>query len=160
VCLNELVQKVVYLLKPVMHKEKVKLELQLAPNLPNPAGNMVRLEQAFLNIMLNAVQQMALKPSSRKTLSVTTTYQAQQETYPIELHFSDTGPGIHRRLWDKIFELGFTTRPGGTGQGLYIARSLVESVGGKIEVTQSVISLGTTFLVALPLGPSLGRGSD
>lgn len=159
VCLNDVIQRVIALLKPVLHKEKIKLDLDLAPNLPHLAGDMVRLEQALLNIVLNGVQQMALKPGARKTLGIAT-YQTHGKAYPVELHISDTGPGIHRRLWDKIFELGFTTRLGGTGQGLYIARSLIEAAGGKIEVSQSVISIGTTFLVALPLDLSLRRSSD
>jgi signal transduction histidine kinase len=118
--------------------------------LPGIAGDGLELQQVFLNIMLNAIHQMNLKPNKGKVLTVTTAYQ-DQEKRPIKIRFSDTGPGIHRRLWERIFDLGFTTRLGGTGQGLYIARSLVESLDGKIQVERSAILIGATFLVELPV---------
>jgi two-component system sensor histidine kinase FlrB len=68
----------------------------------------------------------------------------------VQARFSDTGPGIHRQLWEKIFALGFTTRAGGSGLGLYIARSLMGSMGGRIVLEESLVPLGTTFLVELP----------
>lgn len=157
VSLNEVIQKIVTLLKPVMRKEKVRLETELDPHLPNTAGSAVRLQQAFLNIMLNAMQHMPQKPGGSRCLSITTCCQIKNKERPLEIRFSDTGAGIHRQLWEKIFELGFTTRLGGTGQGLYIARSLVESVGGTIRVERSLIPLGTIFVVALPLGQPYGR---
>ncbi|HXW00841.1 MAG TPA: S1 RNA-binding domain-containing protein [Anaerolineae bacterium] len=149
-CLNEIVQKVVSLIRPTLHKHKIKLEINLSPDLPSIAGGGLELQQVFLNIMLNAIHQMNLKPNKGKVLTVTTAYQ-DQERRPIKIRFSDTGPGIHRRLWERIFDLGFTTRLGGTGQGLYIARSLVESLGGQIQVERSVIPIGATFLVELPV---------
>lgn len=69
--------------------------------------------------------------------------------YPIKLRFTDRGPGIHRQLWEKIFELGFSTRPSGSGLGLLTARSLVEPLGGRICVERSVVPISTTFLVEL-----------
>jgi signal transduction histidine kinase/predicted RNA-binding protein with RPS1 domain len=150
VCLSEIVQKVVFLLRPTLHKHRIKIETNLSSGLPGIAGGGLELQQVFLNIMLNAIHQMNLKPNKGKVLTVTTAYQGQ-ERRPIKIRFSDTGPGIHRRLWERIFDLGFTTRLGGTGQGLYIARSLVESLGGQIQVERSAILIGATFLVELPV---------
>jgi signal transduction histidine kinase len=155
--LNDLMQKIIHLFKPVLRKDRIRLETELDPHLPNLTGSGIRLEQAFLNVMLNAVQHMALKPAGNRILSVTTSWQATDRKRPVQVCFADTGPGIHRQLWEKIFDLGFTTRLGGTGQGLYITRSLIEAGGGQILVKRSVIPLGTTFLVALPLGLHLGR---
>jgi signal transduction histidine kinase len=149
-CLNEIVQKVVSLIRPTLHKHKIKLEINLSPDLPSIAGGGLELQQVFLNIMLNAIHQMNLKPNKGKVLTVTTAYQ-EQERRPVKIRFSDTGPGIHRRLQERIFDLGFTTRLGGTGQGLYIARSLVEALGGQIQVERSAILIGATFLVELPV---------
>lgn len=157
ISVNEIIQKTVILLKPLMRKEKIKLELELDPHLPKTAGSSVRLQQAFLNIALNAMQHMAQKSGDSKILNITTSCQNGNRTASLEIRFSDRGPGIHCRLWEKIFELGFTTRLGGTGQGLYITRSLLESLGGKIWVERSIILLGTTFVVALPLEPSYRR---
>jgi len=155
--INEVFRKTVSLLQPILRKEKIKLETDLSPDLPEMAGNLVQLQQVFLNIMLNAVQQMTLKSDGRKLLSVTTTYQPQDKKWPLKIRLADTGPGIHRRHWEKIFDLGFTTRLGGTGQGLYIARSLVESLGGTILVESSTVLIGTTFLVELPAMLAQGR---
>ena len=63
---------------------------------------------------------------------------------------ADNGPGIHCQLWEKIFELGYTTRQSGSGLGLYIARSLVETLGGKIFVEESIIRTGTVFKIEFP----------
>jgi len=102
-----------------------------------------------LNLMLNAIQQMSNKPEGQRVLTVSTGYTQEDEGAWAAIRFSDSGPGIHRQLWDKIFALGFTTRAGGSGLGLYIVRSLVESMGGRIEVEKSLIPLGTTFVVRL-----------
>jgi len=104
----------------------------------------------FLNLMLNAVQHMERKQDERRVLAVTTVYECGDGDRTVKARFSDTGPGIHCQLWEKIFALGFTTKPGGSGLGLYIARSLVESMGGRIFVEESLVPLGTAFVVELP----------
>jgi signal transduction histidine kinase len=67
----------------------------------------------------------------------------------IEVRFTDTGPGIHKKHWEKIFARGFSTR-GGSGLGLFISKQFVGLLGGHISVEQSFILWGTTFLVELP----------
>ena len=155
--INDVFHKTVSLLQPILRREKIKLETDLSSGLPEMAGSLMQLQQVFLNIMLNAVQHMTLKSDGRKLLSVTTTYQAKDKKRPLKIRFTDTGPGIHRRHWEQIFNLGFTTRLGGTGQGLYIARSLVESLGGTIRVEASMMLIGATFLVELPMTLAQGR---
>jgi len=113
-------------------------------------GSNIGLQQVFLNLMLNAVQQMERQPDGRRALEIATVHEAGDGTRLVKVRFSDSGPGIHRQLWDKIFALGFTTRPGGSGLGLYIAKSLVESMGGRISVEESLVPLGTTFSVEVP----------
>jgi signal transduction histidine kinase len=158
--INEVLRTTISLMQPLLREHKTKIELKIAPELPPVSASRNRLHQVFLNIILNAVQQMALKPDGAKILSITTASQELDKERPINLHFTDTGPGIHRRLWEKIFELGFTTRSNGTGQGLYIARSLIESLGGKLVVAQSIIAIGTTFLVDLPDVSCQGEGHE
>lgn len=147
---NQVVESAVTSLQPTTRRLGVRIETELNPNLPRTAGSAVQLRQVFLNVMLNAAQQMVLKPESNKVLRITTAYQNTSTSRPILVRFSDAGPGIHRQLWDKIFALGFSTRPGGTGLGLFIARILVEALGGAIMVERSVIPIGTTFRVELP----------
>jgi signal transduction histidine kinase len=103
--------------------------------------------------MLNAIQHTSMKmekwPSGSGLLQVSSKWEPGEKR-PVQVRFSDNGPGIHRKLWDRIFDLGFSTRPDGTGLGLYVARRLVESLGGRIALEESMVPLGTTFLVELP----------
>jgi signal transduction histidine kinase/predicted RNA-binding protein with RPS1 domain/FixJ family two-component response regulator len=147
---NDVVRRAVMLIRPQAREKGVKIDLRLADNLPQVTGNSIALQQVFFNIMLNAVQQMARKPDKHRLLEISTLYQPDHRKRPLLIRFTDTGPGIHRQLWEKIFELGFSTR-GSSGLGLFIARSLIEMFDGKIKVEESVVPLGTTFLVKLPV---------
>jgi signal transduction histidine kinase len=90
------------------------------------------IQQAFLNLMLNAVQQMALKAekwkwNGQRILEISTNFEPERGM--VQIRFSDTGPGIHYGHWEKIFTPGFSTR-GGSGLGLFIARNFLHSLGG------------------------------
>ena len=146
---NEVIRQSASLVQPQAKRANVVIRFLPCPDVPAVAGSAVGLQHVFLNLMLNAVQHMALKPDGRRVLEVTISCE-ESDPLPVKVRISDTGPGIHRQLWEKIFALGFTTKPGGSGLGLYIARSLVESMGGCIRVEKSVVPLGTTFLVELP----------
>ncbi len=150
---NELVQRAEMLVRPLAGKFGSKVTTKLAPNLPLVAGKSLAVQQVFVNLMLNAVQQMALKAEvfrwkGRRILEISTSF--DEANRAIQVRFADAGPGIHRRLWNKIFTPGFSTR-GGNGLGLFIARSFIQSLGGSIQVEESFIPLGTTFLVELPV---------
>ena len=150
---NQQVQRAVLLLQALARRHRVQIKTKLAPDLPLVAGSPVRLRQVFLNVMLNAVQHTAQKlerwSEDGARLQITTGLDPQAAR-PVWVRFDDSGPGIHLRLWKDIFALGFSTRPGGTGLGLFIARSLVESMGGTVCVEQSLIPSGATFRVELP----------
>jgi signal transduction histidine kinase/predicted RNA-binding protein with RPS1 domain/DNA-binding NarL/FixJ family response regulator len=151
---NDALRGAKILVQPIARRNRIRIKIEAAPDLPYATGSPIRLQQVFLNIMLNAIQQMGAKSQYGGTLEVTTFCEAQGEERSIKIRFSDAGPGIHKQLWEKIFALGFSTRSGGTGLGLFIARSLVESLGGKISVERSVVPIGTTFLVRLPQASS------
>ena len=145
---NEVVRQSASLIEPQARRAQVTLHLRPSPDVPPVAGSPVGLQHVLLNLIINAVQHMALKPDERRVLEISTTH--EDDLLPVKIRVSDTGPGIHRQLWERIFALGFTTKPGGSGLGLYIARSLVEAMGGRISVERSLVLLGTTFLVELP----------
>jgi signal transduction histidine kinase len=151
---HDTLQKAATLLRPIRQRNNVRLQIIPDANLPLAFGSAVRLQQVFLNIMLNAIQHVYAKPKKDRSLEVTTWYSEGAIERPIKVYFHDTGLGIHKQLWERIFELGFSTRADGTGLGLFVARSLVESLGGKIVVLRSIVPIGTIFLVELRAAPA------
>jgi signal transduction histidine kinase/DNA-binding response OmpR family regulator/predicted RNA-binding protein with RPS1 domain len=157
---NEALKQASRLLGLATHRERIRIWLDLAPDLPPVVGHPVRLRQVFVNVMLNAIQQMTLKleqwPDGLGQLTIATSVEPKAGQ-PVQVRFSDSGPGIHHRLWEQIFALGYSTRPGGSGLGLFIARSLLESEGGTICVEESLVPLGTVFRIELPVAGSLAN---
>jgi len=146
---NQVVEQAVRQLHSLAYRNNVEIQTELAPDLPRLVGDATQLQQVILNLMLNAIQQMALKSKAGGTLQVKTSARDERQRR-IAIQVKDEGPGIHKELWEEIFELGYSTRPGGTGLGLFVARSLAESLGGRLVVEQSVIPIGATFLLELP----------
>ena len=104
-------------------------------------GEEKRLQQSFLNILLNALQ--ALDSSGTIKVSVS----KQGKTYRIV--FEDDGPGIAAKDIDKIFEPFYTTKPTGSGLGLAIVKKVIDDHGGTIEL-KSMEGTGTSIIVKLP----------
>lgn len=150
---QQVIQRAVVLLQLTAEGRQMDVEVETAPGLPLVLGSPARLQQVFLNLLLNAAQhtieQQKRWPQSPASLRVTVGAEPGAER-PVSIRFIDTGPGIHCRSWEDIFALGFSTRPNGTGLGLFIARSLVESMGGAIRVERSYVPSGTIFRVDLP----------
>ncbi|PKN16410.1 MAG: sensor histidine kinase, partial [Deltaproteobacteria bacterium HGW-Deltaproteobacteria-23] len=102
-----------------------------------------KLRQAFLNIILNALQ---ATPAGG---SVTITVSSSAAGY--EISFVDSGSGIDAAALGKIFDPFFTTKVDGTGLGLAVTRKIVEAHGGQLTVT-SEVGKGSTVTVVLPFG--------
>lgn len=123
-------------------------------------GDAVELQQAFLNLLLNAIEAMgahgvltvstrveAATPAGRKRAG------AALRSGPAArlcVSIQDTGAGIAPENLERVFDPFFTTKPGGTGLGLAIARRIVQEHGGEITV-ESALNKGTIFRVLLPL---------
>lgn len=103
------------------------------------------IHQAFRNILVNAIQVLggAVKKQLRVRIDAS-------DPAMYRLAFSDTGPGIARENLEKIFEVFFSTRRGGSGFGLAITKKIVEEHGGCIRAENNPEALGATFHVALP----------
>jgi len=150
---NDVIQRSIRLLRTMIRWEGIRIEQDLPPELPLVFGSSIRLQQVFLNVMLNAIQHTGQKldhwDQGYGKLTITTG--VEPGSVPtVWVRIADTGPGIHYRMWNNIFALGFSTRAKGTGLGLFIAQSLVESMGGTIYVEESRIPTGTTFRIDLP----------
>ena len=105
------------------------------------------MEQAFLNIVLNAQKAMP-KGGSSRSLPVLNREEKWREA-EVQIVFEDTGIGISKDNLPKIFNPFFSTRSDGTGLGLSITKNIVEQHGGRIEV-ESQVNVGTKFMITLP----------
>lgn len=138
---NEALREVLLLSRQQAKRNGVDIDLKDEP-LPEVAGDREQIKQAFLNLILNAVQAMP----HGGTLTVT----SAQRDGKAQVRFADTGQGISAENVDKIFNPFFTTRHEGTGLGLAITHRIIQSHGGSLEV-QSRVGEGTEFILTLPL---------
>ena len=133
-------REVLLLTRQQAGKNRVRIEL-VGEGRVELAGDREQFKQAFLNLILNALQSMP--EGGALTISLES---APEE---IRLRFADTGQGIPAESLDKVFNPFFTTRSEGTGLGLAITHRIVQGHGGRIEVTSSP-GAGTTFTLHLP----------
>ena len=145
--INQIIEQTLFLLKHHDRFKRLSVHRQLLAGLPRVVVDRERIIQAFMALMLNAMDAM----NSRGTLTVRT---ARSPGRPDELlaEFIDTGSGIRKEELSKIFEPFYTTKgPGrGTGLGLSIVYGIVQDHSGRIEV-ESQVGVGTTFKVYLPV---------
>jgi len=140
--LNAVVSEVARFLENDFRQHQVELQLDLEPLLPAVELDATQFKQALMNLLVNARQ--VLKGGGR--VLVRTRAGAGGD---ILVDVEDDGPGIPAGLRERIFEVFFSSRGGGTGLGLPIARQIIERHGGKIEV-DSVEGRGSTFRMHLP----------
>ncbi|HBE78642.1 MAG TPA: hypothetical protein DDW65_12830, partial [Firmicutes bacterium] len=142
--INEILDNVAVLASLKVNDRRLTIKKSFDPNIPRLFVDAKRLQQAFLNIMLNAIDAMP----DLGTLSAMTIY--DQEKRRIKIEISDTGEGIPVNLVDKIFDPFFTTKIKGTGLGLAIVQQIILEHNGLISV-QSKVGEGTLFTIFLPL---------
>src|SRR5580704_13924758 len=140
---NELIREISLLLKNDIRRNSVTVRLELAKNLPEIVGDRVQLEQVLMNLMLNAIEAMH---DAKGDLTITS---RSTEDGHLSISVSDTGVGIPADKVDRIFDTFFTTKPQGTGMGLAISRTIVESHGGRLWATSNS-GRGSTFQFTLP----------
>jgi signal transduction histidine kinase len=143
--LNQVLGAVESLLAPIAERVHVRWIADYAPGALWIRADRHRLQQVFLNLALNAFRFAA----QGGVLTVCT--RNQQATAIVS--FEDKGPGIATTLLGKIFDARVSTRAGGTGLGLTVAKQIVEQHKGKIRVS-SVPGVGTCFEVEFPLAPT------
>jgi signal transduction histidine kinase len=144
--LTSLVGETLFLLKHHQRFKRMRVETELAESLPSVQVNPEQLIQAFMAIMLNAVDAM----EDGGLLTVRTLPNPNRSDEMV-VEIEDTGMGMSRAALSKIFEPFFTTKPPGrgTGLGLSIAYGIVEQHRGRIEV-DSLPGRGSVFRVFIP----------
>lgn len=142
--INELVEEIFELAMIGTRIENIDVKLRLSPNLPPVLVDRIQVQQVVLNLVLNSIQ--ALNGCETPWILVATACLGDA----VEITVSDNGPGLPPSIRERPFEPFVSTKPGGTGIGLNICRTIVESHGGEIAFhTQA--GKGTTFRVMVPV---------
>ena len=140
---NAIIPEVLALLKDEACEYSVAMRTDLAAELPEVMADRVLLQQVFMNLILNAIEAMK---DSGGDLTVKSHLQDRQ----LQCSVTDTGLGLPTEKMDQIFSAFFTTKPQGSGMGLAISRSIVESHGGRLWASANH-GRGATFHFTLPL---------
>jgi C4-dicarboxylate-specific signal transduction histidine kinase len=143
--INEIIREMVVLLRGETTQCLISLRTQLAADLPQVMGDHVQLLQVLVNLTMNGIDAMADLDGTRE-LVITSQPTADGH---LMVSVSDTGIGLPPKQGKHIFDAFYTTKPHGTGMGLRISRSIVESHGGRIWAAENV-PRGATFHFTLP----------
>jgi signal transduction histidine kinase/CheY-like chemotaxis protein/predicted RNA-binding protein with RPS1 domain len=163
---NIVVEKIVRQFGIKAKETKVILYPDTQRSLPAAKAISSRLEQIIANLVLNAIQQIENQATSMRMFATLTNQPASllqrglviirtrlnpaEPHYPIQIIVLDTGPGIHYHQHQQIFLLDTTTRKTGHGLGLYISRNMAERMGGRLRLVNSIMFVGSMFVVELP----------
>jgi signal transduction histidine kinase len=146
--LNEAVESCLDNLALQCEQKSISVRRDFAESLPEIPMDPDALRQAFLNIMLNAIEAI---PDDGGTIRVTTSCRRYRSRQAVEVAFSDNGCGIPAESLDKIFDPFFTSKgASGTGLGLSITLQIIQEHGGRIYVRNRAQG-GMTFRVSLPV---------
>src|ERR1700683_1940617 len=140
---NEIICEMVELLRCAANLYAVSIGTDLVADLRKIRADRVQLQQVFMNLILNAIEAM------KETGGVLTVKTQLGENGQLLISVSDTGVGLPKEKTEQIFDTFFTTKPQGSGMGLSISRSIVESHGGRLWATANS-GQGATFHFALP----------
>jgi two-component system NtrC family sensor kinase len=135
------------------YRQVADVVMRCDPSLPLVTCVPGKLNQVFLNLIINATQAIraARCGEARGTITISSSVSATPGWVEIRIH--DSGPGIPEAVRPRLFEPFFTTKPvgEGTGQGLFLSREIVKGHGGTLTF-ESDAATGTTFIVTLPIG--------
>jgi PAS domain S-box-containing protein len=142
---SEIIHDTVALLRGETVRHNISVRTELAADLPQIVGDRVQLQQVAMNLIVNSIEAMKDVDGIREI--VINSRRAENEQILVSL--SDTGRGIPPQFAEQIFDPFFTTKPHGTGMGLRISRSIIESHGGRLWAVCSP-GRGATFHLHLP----------
>ncbi len=142
---NEAIREMIVLLRSEATRYNITVRMELTVDLPRIIGDRVQLRQILMNLIVNSIDAMKEVDGLRE-LAVKSQRTEKEE---VLVSVSDTGVGLPPQKSDQIFNAFFTTKPHGTGMGLRISRSIVESHGGRLWATDNS-PRGASFHFALP----------
>jgi signal transduction histidine kinase len=151
--LNDTVQEVVRIVAPEAAKREIVVSTGLTPDALPVRADPIHMQQVLLNLVMNGMDAMEETEPRPRDLTIRSCRRA--ESRAAEVTVSDSGKGISEDNLTSIFDAFFTTKPQGTGLGLPIARTIVESYGGAIWAENR--NRGAMFCFRLPLAKTLAR---
>jgi len=135
----------IVLLRGETTRHSISVRTQLAADLPQVMGDRVQLQQVLMNLMINGIDAMKDSDGTRD-LAIKS---RQAENEEVVVCVTDTGVGLPLQQAEQIFNAFFTTKPHGTGMGLRISRSIIESHGGRLWAADNS-PRGASVCFALP----------
>ena len=143
--INEVIQEMIALLSNEATRYSISIQGEVAKGLPRIMADRVQLQQVLMNLMLNAIE--AVKDMGTPGRLTIKSCQADDQ---LLVSVTDTGIGLQPEHADQIFNAFFSSKPQGTGMGLPICRSIIESYGGRLWATSNA-GPGATFQFTLPI---------
>jgi C4-dicarboxylate-specific signal transduction histidine kinase len=142
---NEVIREMTVLLRSEAARYVVSIRTELAADIPQVIADRVQLQQVLLNLMINGIEAMKDADGGRELVIKS----QRAETEQVLVAVNDTGVGLPAQQADQLFNAFFTTKPHGTGMGLSISRSIVESHGGRLWAADNS-PRGASFCFTLP----------
>jgi PAS domain S-box-containing protein len=143
--LNEVIREMVVVLHSEASRYSISVRTEFAEDLPQIMGDRVQLQQVMMNLIMNSID--AMKDMDGKRELIIKSQRAENEELIVSV--SDTGVGVPPQQADQIFNAFFTTKVHGTGMGLRISRSIIESHGGRLWAAGNS-PRGASFYFTLP----------
>src|SRR5712664_274247 len=143
--LNEVIGEMIVLLRGETTRYSISVRTELAADLPQVLGDRVQLQQVLMNLMINGIDAMRDADGTRE-LAIKS---QRAENEQLLVSVTDTGVGLPPQQAEQIFNAFFTTKPHGTGMGLRISRSIIESHGGRLWAANNT-PRGANFCFTLP----------
>jgi signal transduction histidine kinase len=141
---SELVRDMIVLLRGEANRYSISIRTELAEDLPKVMADRVQLQQVLMNLMLNGIDAMKETAGGGEL-----TIKSEASDSQLLISVSDTGVGLPPEQPERIFKAFFTTKDNGTGMGLPISRSIIESHGGRLWAAGAP-GRGATFQFTLP----------
>jgi PAS domain S-box-containing protein len=149
---NDIIRETAGLLRSEAVRYNISVRTELAADLPQIIGDRVQLQQVAMNLIVNSLEAMKDVKGIRE-LAIKS---QRGENEQLLVTVSDTGMGFPPQFAEQIFDQFFTTKPHGTGMGLRISRSIIESHGGRLWAV-SAPERGAIFHLSLPAAPHRSR---
>ncbi|MGO4330988.1 ATP-binding protein [Cupriavidus sp. 2TAF22] len=148
--INEAIRDVITLTRGEAMKHNVSVQMELAEDLPLVQGDRVQLQQAMLNLIVNAIEAMSTVDDGPRELTIST---SKDEPSAVLVAVRDSGPGVAAENIAHLFEPFYTTKSGGMGIGLSICRSIVQAHGGTLRLDANM-TRGAVFQFTVPAYPT------